>query len=53
MPPTGLYWAAMKACHSVGLPWTDPMTGYRYDPPSPKRKTKNKSNKPRRSKHAT
>ena len=39
----GLYWAAMDACHSVGLPWTDPRTGQIYHPdrcrgPSCKRK---------------
>jgi len=30
---SGLYWAAMDACHSVGLPWTDPRTGWTYHPP--------------------
>jgi hypothetical protein len=30
-----LYVAAMKACHELGLPWTDPRTGVTHEPPKP------------------
>lgn len=41
----GLYWAAMQACHSVGIDWTDPRTGIKHKAPKArkaalKRKTK-------------
>lgn len=29
-----LYETAKSACHSCGLPWTDPRTGVTYAPPS-------------------
>lgn len=35
LPITGLYWAAMDACHAVGIAWTDPRTGVSYPPPPP------------------
>jgi hypothetical protein len=30
-----LYDAAREACHSIGLPWTDPRTGITIPPPPP------------------
>lgn len=46
----GLYWAAMEACHSVGIPWTDPRTGKTYPPPGkkPKRRKAKKVAKKRK-----
>jgi len=29
-----LYDAAREACHSCGIPWTDPRTGVTYPPPA-------------------
>ena len=42
-----LYGVAMKICHDMGVPWTDPRTGVTYQPPKlfkpAKRKPKKKS----------
>jgi len=40
-----LYEVAKKVCHDMGMPWYDPRTGIRYDPPKAAKKPKPKRSK--------